>query len=95
MLSFTATCGYAAETEFKSPWSDKVFVSTTDTGNPLDSVDSDNDGLADSLEIAYGSNPYAADTDGDGVNDGDEITLGLNPLSQMTDGVTPDADTTY
>ena len=35
-------------------------------------VDSDNDGLSDSIENATGTNPYSADTDGDGIPDGIE-----------------------
>ena len=44
-------------------------------------TDSDNDGLADKIEEALGTNPLIADTDGDGVNDGNEVLKqGTNPL---------------
>lgn len=33
------------------------------------STDTDGDGIPDSVEKTYGTNPYLADTDGDGVND--------------------------
>jgi hypothetical protein len=44
------------------------------------SIDSDHDGLADSLEIAVGTDPNKFDTDGDGFNDCLELTLHTNPL---------------
>lgn len=36
--------------------------------------DSDSDGLLDSDEISYGTNPFLADTDGDGQSDLDEMS---------------------
>lgn len=41
--------------------------SQTPVGNS--STDMDGDGIPDSVEKTYGTNPYVADTDGDGVND--------------------------
>lgn len=41
--------------------------------------DLDNDGLSDSLEGYYGTNPNNPDTDGDGHKDGDEVKNGYNP----------------
>ena len=43
------------------------------------SQDSDEDGLADWEELAYGSSPTRADTDGDGTLDGQEIAEGRDP----------------
>ena len=47
-----------------------------------DSVDTDddNDGLLDTQENTYGTNPLVADTDGDGIFDGEEIATGSDPL---------------
>lgn len=42
--------------------------------------DSDNDGLTDLQEFAYGTNPKNSDSDGDGHVDNDEINNGYNPL---------------
>jgi hypothetical protein len=42
-------------------------------------LDSDNDLLADDIELAVGTNPFLADTDGDGVPDGTEVFLGMDP----------------
>jgi len=38
------------------------------------STDTDGDGIPDSVEKTYGTNPYVADTDGDGVNDKEDKT---------------------
>jgi hypothetical protein len=54
-----------------------------------DKVDSDSDGLPDSLEIIVGSNPRMIDSDGDGVSDGREFDLGADPVipDERRDGV--------
>lgn len=49
-------------------------------------IDSDGDGILDSHEAIYGTNPSLADTDEDGISDPDEIELGTNPLVADTDG---------
>lgn len=41
--------------------------------------DADGDGLTDTLEFFYGSDPDNPDTDGDGVSDGEEVENGRNP----------------
>lgn len=43
-------------------------------------LDSDQDGLSDSEEKTYGTNPLKADTDGDGYSDGVEVKGGYDPL---------------
>ena len=43
-------------------------------------ADSDNDGLLDADEAAYGTDPTIADSDGDGVLDGAEVAAGTDPL---------------
>lgn len=43
-------------------------------------LDSDQDGLADQEETAYGTNPLNSDSDGDGYTDGAEIKSGYDPL---------------
>jgi hypothetical protein len=43
-------------------------------------MDSDQDGLADTEEKTYGTDPFKADTDGDSYSDGAEVSAGYNPL---------------
>lgn len=51
------------------------------------SLDTDHDGLTDTEEQSYGTDPRNPDTDGDGLTDGDEVKkYKTNPLSQDTDG---------
>lgn len=51
-----------------------------DGSNTGQSLDQDNDGLADAIEAQYGTDPNDPDTDGDGMGDGWEVENGLNPL---------------
>ncbi len=44
-------------------------------------ADSDADGLNDTLEQSFASDPTIPDTDGDGFNDGLEVTSGYSPTS--------------
>ena len=49
-------------------------------------IDSDGDGLIDSLEVQIGTDPYDPDTDKDGLSDGEEVN------TQKTDPLNPDTD---
>lgn len=53
--------------------------------DPL-TLDSDSDGLSESLEIIYGTDPTDGDSDDDGLVDGQEYVLGSDPYSCDTDG---------
>ena len=44
--------------------------------------DSDRDGLPDSIEATYGTDPQSVDTDGDGYQDGEEVRAGYDPLNK-------------
>lgn len=55
------------------------------------SADFDGDGLSNSLELTYGTNPFNPDSDGDGMTDGWEVAYGLNPLANDASG-DPDSD---
>ncbi|MFA5061745.1 MAG: L,D-transpeptidase [Patescibacteria group bacterium] len=55
-----------------------VFAASTST-TPV-TVDFDNDGLADTLEVALGTDLQNPDTDSDGFKDGNEVYNGFNPL---------------
>ena len=48
-------------------------------GNNAD-TDDDGDGLSDTEEATYGTNPLLADTDGDDYLDGEEVDSGADPL---------------
>lgn len=50
----------------------------TSSGEATD-YDPDKDGLTNSLEGFYGTDPNHPDTDGDGVSDGEEVGSGRNP----------------
>ncbi|MFH0814602.1 MAG: hypothetical protein V1902_00700 [Candidatus Falkowbacteria bacterium] len=50
-------------------------------------VDSDADGLVDSEELTYGTNPQKADSDDDGLTDKEEVKIyQTDPLNADTDG---------
>jgi hypothetical protein len=52
----------------------------------FDVDDRDGDGLANTVEVAVGSDPTKADSDGDGLTDKEEVDGGSNPLLADTDG---------
>jgi lipoprotein-anchoring transpeptidase ErfK/SrfK len=52
-------------------------------------LDSDNDGLSDSLETQLGTDPMNVDTDGDSFSDGVEVQNGFNPLKGDRDRSLP------
>ena len=49
-------------------------------------IDSDGDGLTDSEEVEFGSDPNRADSDDDGLDDGLEAFRGSDPRRDDTDG---------
>ena len=60
------------------------------TGDRSD-ADDDNDGLSDSKEKEYGTNPLTADSDGDGISDKKEISGGTDPLKSPSQKQDQDA----
>lgn len=62
---------------------DQVLVVTPESGN----VDTDGDGLLDTVETTLGTNPLLADSDGDGINDGIEIVVIASPQDTDGDGI--------
>ena len=57
------------------------------TTNALDKADDDGDGLNNSWEKSYESDPGNADTDGDGMLDGDEHLAGTSPTDEGSEFV--------
>ena len=55
-------------------------------------LDGDNDGLTNSLEYAWNTDPYQRDTDGDGYEDGWEVNNDFNPTDPADTGADPDGD---
>ena len=64
-----------------------TFLVDTDSDGILDILDKDddNDGMSDTDEATYGTNPLLIDTDGDGLSDGDEVGYD-GDISQYTPG---------
>ncbi|MBQ7593500.1 MAG: InlB B-repeat-containing protein [Synergistaceae bacterium] len=78
--------GFSFRFDFNTPISSNITLYAKWWDNN-DTTDSDNDGLPDSLEITYGTDPFNVDTDDDGLTDWDELNwLGYNPLAKDTDG---------
>ena len=49
-------------------------------------LDTDGDGIPDSVEIELGTDLYSPDSDDDGIDDGLEVQMGLDPTSDDSDG---------
>jgi outer membrane protein OmpA-like peptidoglycan-associated protein len=64
-------------------WGARVPPKFRAVGGPLDS---DGDGLTDSMELELGTDPYDPDTDKDGLTDGEEVN------EYKTDPLNPDTD---
>ena len=77
---------------FESAQEEDIFGEGTQSE---ESVDSDGDGLSDTLETSqYGTNPDDPDTDGDSLSDGWEVANGLNPLDNGDSGEIEEATQT-
>jgi len=79
---FVGASGYFQTSEDLGGFESAADEDVTGGGtNALDAIDSDNDGISDTLEeTQYGTDPNNPDTDGDGLGDGWEIEHGLDPL---------------
>jgi hypothetical protein len=80
----------ATSTEQLPLGSENIVPSSTApvaTTTVVSTIDTDNDGLTDTEEATYGTNPLAVDTDSDGLSDYEEVKIYLtNPLLSDTDG---------
>lgn len=76
---------YADSQIFTISGNQEFFAAVGPTTNALDTADDDNDGLNNSWEKSYGSDPNDTDSDDDGITDGVEHTLGSKPALADTD----------
>jgi hypothetical protein len=66
-------------------WKNEIFYPAfSATIQPLDSSDTDQDGLNASWEKSLGSDPNRADTDGDGLSDAEEQLARTDPLDAVS-----------
>ncbi len=72
----------AVDSETPTDEAGATDVTPTDSGDAADpNLDTDGDGLIDTDEAVYGTDPTIADTDFDGYSDGDEVLIyGTDPL---------------
>jgi hypothetical protein len=90
LLEVVPKTGQASfEWDYAVAWQLTDLVDTDSDGIPdIFDTDDDNDGLPDTDEAVYGTDPLLADTDGDGFDDAMEVTYGSDPLlaSDTPDG---------
>ena len=84
---------YYVEDDFATDDDTFLICAETYEAPPVEGPDSDNDGLSDLDEDAFGSNPEIADSDGDGFNDGDEVNLWFT--DPIDSGSIPSDDEVY
>ncbi len=76
---------------------EKIFDPLVAYSGDAATLDTDNDGLPDLLELSLGTNPFDFDTDGDGLPDGWEVMIAnLDPLvtNSYADGLSDTARNT-
>lgn len=78
---------FYADSEIFTIAGNKEFIASIGpTVVALDEADDDGDGLNNSWEKSYGSDPNDPDSDGDGIPDGEEHLIGTHPALADTDG---------
>lgn len=93
-IGWYSSNGYSPIYDFGQPVNSNITIYAK-WYNDTDKADSDNDGLTDSLEKEFGTDPNSVDSDKDGISDYFELNwLNYNPLSTDTDGdgVSDDSD---
>jgi uncharacterized repeat protein (TIGR01451 family)/MYXO-CTERM domain-containing protein len=83
------SCGQCSETNSSQCGNQQ----TCDTATGTCVLDSDSDGLPDTLEIQFGTDPFNADSDDDGVLDGDEPDWNVDTDGDgLINALDPDSD---
>jgi len=78
-LSAASFYGDSALFTVRSWRNDDFRANVQSTGLPLDAADSDGDGLNNSWEKSYGTDPASSDSDCDGASDSEEVFAGTDP----------------
>ena len=98
-LVLLAGCGSTSTPTSTSATSNTSSTSTStsnntttaaDTTTSTTGADTDQDGLPDTVEKTYGTNPYSADTDGDGITDDQDNDPAVADMPFTTDGAAMD-----
>jgi thrombospondin type 3 repeat protein len=85
-FEFASSFNITNSTNYNTELISDFILSTLNIEPELYSLDSDNDGISDMIEISiFKTNPLNADTDNDGLDDVDEEKIGTDPLDPDTD----------
>ena len=83
--TFTFTPYNTGKTTIKVAVRDGIYEAIREWDLDIVDLDSDGDGLTDSIEKLIGTDLNNQDTDNDGLSDYDEIKIGTDPLNNDTD----------
>ena len=85
--TWTPSYWYSGEWEITFTVSDGEYSDDLTITVIVDLLDSDDDGVPDSLELENDMNPFSPDSDGDNISDGDEFPMGEGIQDWDEDGI--------